>query len=158
MASELRVDRIIPVNGVPTGGGGGIIQVVQGSYSTQTSFTTGSYADTGLTASITPTSSASKILIIVHHASCSKDTTSSSGRFDTILLRGSTEITKFGDNDAYTATTVDNHIGTVSTTYLDSPATTSTVTYKTQIKNEAGTVYFCINNAKSTLTLMEVSG
>ena len=29
MASELRVDKIIPVNGIPTGGGGGIIQIKQ---------------------------------------------------------------------------------------------------------------------------------
>ena len=29
MASQLRVDKILPVDGAPTGGGGGIIQVVQ---------------------------------------------------------------------------------------------------------------------------------
>ena len=29
MASELRVDKIIPTAGVPTGGGGGIVQTVQ---------------------------------------------------------------------------------------------------------------------------------
>ena len=28
MSSELRVDKIVPVDGVPTGGGGGVIQVV----------------------------------------------------------------------------------------------------------------------------------
>ena len=71
--SQLKVNSIIPVSGVPTGGGGGIIQVVtathnsqvtqasNGSGSTQTTLT-----DTGLTASITPTSNSSKVLVMVH--------------------------------------------------------------------------------------------
>ena len=33
MSSELRVDKIVPVDGVPTGGGGGIVQVKQAQHS-----------------------------------------------------------------------------------------------------------------------------
>jgi len=68
MASELRVDRIIPVNGVPTGGGGGVIQVVNTTFVTALSGTVASRVDTGLSLTITPTSSSSKILVFVNLA------------------------------------------------------------------------------------------
>ncbi len=62
--SQLKVNSIIPVAGVPTGGGGGIIQVVQAVKDDTATFTTTSFTDiTGLSASITPTSSSSKILV-----------------------------------------------------------------------------------------------
>ena len=66
MASELRVDKIVPTTGVPTGGGGGIIQVVHASTQTaqEQDFSAGStFVDTGLSASITPKFSTSKILV-----------------------------------------------------------------------------------------------
>ena len=64
MSSELRVDRILPVDGAPTGGGGSIIQVVQGTFGGQFSTTSTSLVDQGLTATITPKFSTSKILAI----------------------------------------------------------------------------------------------
>ena len=66
MSSQLRVDKILPVDGAPTGGGGGIIQVVTSSTQTGQSqaFSAGStFVDTGLSASITPKFSTSKILV-----------------------------------------------------------------------------------------------
>jgi len=64
MASELRVDRIIPVNGVPTGGGGGIVQVKHVDFSTtQASVNSTSYQDSGLSIDFTPIRSDSKILV-----------------------------------------------------------------------------------------------
>lgn len=68
MASELRVDRVIPVNGVPTGGGGGIIQVVQTAKTdTWASDMATNYPNfeevTGLNVSITPKFATSKILV-----------------------------------------------------------------------------------------------
>ena len=50
MASELRVDKIVPVDGVPSGGGGGVIQVVFGSTTTQAKRT---YASGEIVQSIT---------------------------------------------------------------------------------------------------------
>ena len=64
MASELRVDKIIPTGGVPTGGGGGIIQV-KNTLKTDT-FTTQStsFTDvTGLSVTITASSASNKILV-----------------------------------------------------------------------------------------------
>ena len=67
MASELRVDKIVPTNGAPTGGGGGIVQVVSTNVdSTSTiSLTTAStyYEITALTTTITTVSANSKILV-----------------------------------------------------------------------------------------------
>ena len=60
MASKLRVNQIEPVNGIPTGGGGGIIQVVQGTSTTGKTIDSTSYMATNLYATITPTSSSSK--------------------------------------------------------------------------------------------------
>ena len=70
MASELRVDKIIPTAGVPTGGGGGIIQIVEVGHSTEHSITATSPQQI-FSASITPKFSTSKIRlelnIFVYH-------------------------------------------------------------------------------------------
>ena len=66
--SQIKVNSIIPVAGVPTGGGGGIIQTVQTIKTDTASFTIptqGVYDYTGFSASITPTSSTSKILVSI---------------------------------------------------------------------------------------------
>ena len=65
MSSELRVDRIIPTDGVPTGGGGDIVQTIIGTDNReQINFNTASET-TLMTATITPKSTSSKILVIV---------------------------------------------------------------------------------------------
>ena len=64
MASELRVDKIVPTDGVPTGGGGGIIQVVgQRLSASRVQMSGSSYTELGDDAIITPHFSTSKILI-----------------------------------------------------------------------------------------------
>jgi len=140
--------------------GGKVLQVVFGSYATQATSATNALADTGLTATITPTSSTSKILVIVSQQGVYK------GDLTTVvlnLLRGSTTILKMGQITGYTNTTAFNAVGTVTSSYLDSPATTSATTYKTQFANYAsyGTVYVQgyiadAASAVSTITLMEI--
>ena len=64
MASQLRVDKILPVDGAPTSGGGGIIQVVSATKTDTFSATANQTVDiTGLSVTITPKFSSSKILI-----------------------------------------------------------------------------------------------
>ena len=64
MSSELRVDKIIPTSGVPTGGGGGIIQVVSANKTDYQSTQSGTYVDiTSLSCTITPKFATSKIFV-----------------------------------------------------------------------------------------------
>ena len=63
--SKLKVNSIIPVSGVPTGGGGGIVQVKHTTKDDYFSTGSSSFTDvTGLSVAITPTSSSSKIFIM----------------------------------------------------------------------------------------------
>lgn len=136
---------------------GSVLQVVNATYGTQTTSTTASYADTGLTASITPSNSSNKILVIVNQVSIYKT------GFDTsvniYLVRNSTNIVQFGRLASGTGSAAGVMTST-GTSYLDSPATTSSVTYKTQFNNDtpAGTVYVQFGGGVSTITLMEIKG
>jgi len=137
---------------------GSVIQVVNATSSTETGSSSSTYADTTLTASITPTSASSKILIIVHQCGIGKQ--DSNTRINLRLLRGSTELYKFENNSAGSdGGTGANYIGGSGTTYLDSPATTSSTTYKTQLASQANSsaVYAQLNSSTSSITLMEIA-
>jgi hypothetical protein len=131
-----------------------ILQVVSGSTTTVVSSTSTTYIDSGITATITPRSSSSKILVAVaEHLYCSTANTEANVQ----LVRGSTAIQVFGSILLSTAGSI---TGTFSTLALDSPATTSATTYKTQFARQAGTgiVYGAGTNGwTSTIILMEVS-
>ena len=148
----------IPKAALPTGS---VLQVVNATYSTTTSSSSSTFADTGLTASITPTSSSSKILVLVNQAGCGKD--SNDTYLMLRLLRGSTTISDFERTGGGTASTARNFMGSCSVCYLDSPATTSSTTYKTQLasSNNNAIVYTQLNNggvtAMSTITLLEIA-
>ena len=170
--SQLKVNSIIPVSGVPTGGGGGIIQIVSTTKTDTFSTSSSSMADiTGLSVTITPSSNSSKILILVHCTGNGNGSTRVSFR----LMRGSTLI---GAGDANQdrgrtfggifAPNNDNTTETVSTVHLDSPATTSATTYKVQVTQGTGqTVYVnrsdsysnhsTHNSGTSSITVMEVT-
>jgi hypothetical protein len=143
--------------------GGKVLQVVYGSYATEVSSSSSTLADTGLTATITPTSATSTILIIVSQNGVLKTVQDSLNRVRIELLRGSTSIFKMGDSTGFTNSAVVNQIGTVSGTYVDSPATTSATTYKTQFasgNNTAGVrvqhFYDDAAAAVSSITLFEI--
>ena len=91
MASELRVDKIIPTTGAPTNGGGGIIQVVQAvkTDAEELSSTTTEQLITGMQATITPKFATSKVLVqVVLHAAVG----GSFAYHYAVLKRGSTAI------------------------------------------------------------------
>jgi hypothetical protein len=136
-----------------------ILQVVQGTYSTPVVSSSTTFADTGLSATITPQSSTSKILVLVHQASCGKVAGNTQTHMYLQLLRNATSVIVFDGSATYTNSSADNYIGTVSTAYLDSPATTSAITYKTQFRNNvnAASVAVQVNSVTSTITLLEVS-
>ena len=140
MASELRVDKIVPTDGVPTGGGGGIIQVVQtikkDQFTTASTVSSGGYVDlTGLSATITPKFNTSKILVEAHIYNSNNNAVNFFR-----ILRGSTFIeqpsgtSSSGANwNAHGFSYFDHSFqDTTVMKILDSPATTSATTYKVQ--------------------------
>lgn len=143
-------------------GGGKVLQVVNATYSTQATTSSSTYADTGLTATITPTSTASKILVFANISGCGKAPTSMNGAMELRVLRGaSTSIIEFEKYFGYSGTVYELNAGTCATNYLDSPATTSATTYKVQFKNSGvgggvGTYYIHTGSSVSTITLMEI--
>jgi hypothetical protein len=137
---------------------GSVLQVVSATYAVEVSTTSGSYIDTGLTAAITPTSTSSKILVLVSQNGVQKD--AGNGGVYGQLLRGSTVLAILAQNVAYTANTDQNRIGSGwSSNYLDSPATTSATTYKTQFRAFNGVgAKVQGSEATSAITLMEIAG
>ena len=163
--SELRTNRIVPRDGLPSGSSGGIIQVKQTVDSTTETITDTNYNDAGgLSVSITPTRSDSKILIMATtNVQAFRSAQEVSGGLR--LVRDSTEIIEYpyafvlesgtsGNGRIFYNT---NH----SATYLDSPNTTSAVTYKVQLKvygtSNNNRLSYNQNSSKSTILVMEVS-
>ena len=167
--SQLKVNSIIPVSGVPTGGGGGIIQVVQTNFTGNETTSSTSFGATSISVNITPTASSSKVYVMLTSGWYS-------GGSDQIFLqlrRGSTVLLPYTGSAG--ATTVagasamlDGSVGgraheSWNLNVLDSPSTTSAITYA---------VYWKVNNGTarlgkwghnddfgnvSTITAMEVS-
>jgi hypothetical protein len=137
-------------------GGGKVLQVVAANYSTQASSSTATFADTGLTATITPSSATSTILVLVNQNGVQKR--SSDTAVAIRLVRGATTLAALDNEAAGTDSSANNNIGTVGTAYLDSPATTSATTYKTQFNSGAGTASTRVQNgsAVSTIVLIEI--
>tara|TARA_A100001391_G_scaffold191457_2_gene164826 strand:+ start:558 stop:1109 length:552 start_codon:yes stop_codon:yes gene_type:complete len=141
--------------------GGKVLQVInaqQGSFNTNS----GSFQDTGLTASITPSATSSKIFVIVSLVSARKHTNDTS--LVARALRDSTEIVCFESFGGYTGNTNENGFGGTGTSYLDSPSSTSALTYKVQIKSamsnatvEIGGWQTGSERGKSTISLMEIA-
>jgi hypothetical protein len=144
----------VPTWATPAGGGGKVLQVVQGTTTTQTTSSSATYADTTLTATITPTLSTSKVLIFVTQNGVGKD---NNVGLNLKLLRGGTDLALIGNFIGNTSTTTSNRIGSASINYLDAPATTSATTYKTQLASPSGATSYVQNSSSvSTITLMEI--
>jgi len=143
---------------------GKILQVVHGITTTEVShLSNGSQVDTGLTATITPSATSSKILVLISQSNKVERGSAVLLNYELRLLRDSTTIeywdsvcaeevqnggSKYGSNHAY-------H-------YQDTPSSTSSLVYKTTgriVSNGGGrTVIFQDASAPSTITLMEIEG
>ena len=141
--------------------GGKVLQVVSATTQTEAASSSGSYTDTNLTASITPSSASNKILVLINQC---MGKTGGDNYINLKLLRGATEIggtSSLSGSAAYTSNADYNYIGTgFSCSFLDSPNTTSSTTYKTQFAR-AGTggaeARAQIDAGASYITLIEIA-
>ena len=173
MASELRVDRIIPVNGVPTNGGGSILQVmpIYGLATPLTTSTTTSYASMGLSGTITPLRTDSKIYISINVMFGGDIDNDSQGNVTAAfsvrraIAGGSpTDIFTMGSSSEVLDLGGQSRVKTTNWNFIDSPNTISQVTYDMEYKmgNSAGRSLFVgrssLPNNGGQMILMEVSG
>ena len=163
MSSQLRVDKILPVDGAPTGGGGGIIQVVGTNNTTQVSTTTTSLenpTDSGMSVTLTPKFATSKILIMIN-ASMKGD--GSNANVNALIKRNGTLINYSPcANDGVLDYAINFTSGNSSWAFFDSPNSTSALTYGFFFSRYggSGTAYFNNNSGDlscSTMTAMEIS-
>jgi hypothetical protein len=133
---------------------GRIIQTVQTNNGTQTNNTGTSYAGTGFTASITPTSISSKILILLY-APLWQTSGFGGNAFLTLYRNGSAFIASGSDIIVLSAPG-QNMYGSVSFNYIDSPASTSTLVYQPYIRADTGGNAYFNGTGAATLTLLEI--
>jgi len=171
--SQLKVNSIVPVGGLPSGASGGIIQIVSTTKTDTFSATsTSTAADiTGMSVTITPSSNSNKVFVMYSvHVSADGNY----GGQGLILVRGSTEIAigdAAGSRPRVTSLVKGNEAygNVLSQHFLDSPATTSATTYKLQHRDSSTDNPIYINRNRtdsnntgyvrtsSSITVMEVT-
>ena len=171
MTSELRVDKIVPIDGVPADGAGGVIQMKQALKTDAFSTSSTSFVDiTGLSVTLTPKFSTSKFLVTYHvtvgHTTQTQNTVQlvrQVGGSDTVInpvaYNQGTSIQFFGSSNAGWDR------GVMAYQIIDSPGTLSAVNYRlrTYIYSASHTQYVnrCHNSSNNTgtsvLTVMEIS-
>ncbi len=142
---------IVTTNTMPAGS---ILQVVQTTFTTEFSTTSTSFVSTGFAASITPSKTSSKILVMVN-----TQQTNITAAVDTYftVYRGATNIGIGAQSSLARYVATSGYVITpVAISYLDSPATTSSTTYTAYFKTVATTAY--VNSGYAgTITLLEVA-
>ena len=138
---------------------GSVLQVVMDTDSTERTVSDTTFIDSGLSQAITPSSTSSKILVVVSQSGVYSHTSGSQKQYR--LLRDSTEIARI--EDVMFDGLADDLGQQIGYSYLDSPATTSEITYKTQFANRGGSQSFSVNHygsvaLSSSLILMEIAG
>ena len=148
--------------------GGKVLQVVQATYSTATTVASTTFTDSGLTASITPSSATSKVLVLYSMAVQSSR--------DNFNAYGAQRLVRGGTNILAAASGLQNAIGMsietsatensmavnamISGNYLDEPATTSATTYKIQLATfntaNSGNIIGQYGDFPSQMILMEI--
>ena len=180
--SELRTNRIVPRDGLTSGAGigGGIIQVKSTTITNTFDNDQETFADvTGVTVTITPTRSDSKILVM-YNGQVGMEATNRMGHIRIVRVIGGTTKTDLyvGDqgqsNQARASSSVASPynymLASFSGTFMDSPATTSPVTYKMQIaagdqgykvnvgRDDGNSNEFSRARVPTSITVMEISG
>jgi len=138
-----------------SGVGGKVLQVISTSTTDETATTSTSWVNTTLTANITPSSTSNKIFII---ASTNSQSAGSNERNNLSIFRDSTNL---GDtNQGFGRSLNANELMEKATiSYLDSPNTTSQITYTIKLRStNGGSVSVNNNGSRGAVTLMEIAG
>ena len=168
MASQLRVDKIVPVDGAPSGGGGGIVQVKCTTKQDMFSTSSTSFVDiTGLNVSITPKFSTSKMLVTVHVFANCEDASMLRLMFDSTAVGNGTASDQDANHQGFAMVRQDD--GNLGSGYgiqlLHTPGDTSSHTYKIQGRATSSSYSLGINrridnqnySLSSSISVMEVS-
>ena len=156
--SELRTNRIVPRDGLPSGSYGGIIQVKYANYTASSqNFETTTYTDvTGVSVTISPTRADSAILIMLSF----NGNNGSSGRLRYQIVRtvGGSDTTLFMVQEALVDYGGSNiHVQGLGNNFVDTPSSTSAVTYKLQVSSHNGGAVAVNNNGRTDLIVMEIA-
>ncbi len=142
-------------------GGGKVLQVVMGQTTTSMTSTSTTLADTNLSASITPSSTSSKVLVLISQFI----TVAASGGENAskmVLQRSGSTVLDYSTNQfiriSGSNSSDPNFNSMAAINYLDSPSSTSSLTYKTQLASFTGgrTVVAQQNSLPSQIILMEI--
>jgi hypothetical protein len=179
MASKIKVDELETADGsgtialqnqlsgmtgvsMPTGS---VLQVVNGNTSTAvTSTAVSTWVDTGITATITPSSTSSKIIVQINICGIWRNSGEAWNRAGFQFLRGSTVIGVTALAQGWDRTTSENREAGAMYSIYDSPSTTSATTYKVQFQAEAlsSTTGIAVqkdgNSGQSNIFLYEIAG
>ena len=139
-------------------GVGKVLQVVSANTTSSTTNTSTNYTATSLTASITPSSTSSKILVMVLGGEC--DTGGTNQVMNITIYKNATTNLGNGANGTGTIYGTSSRVqGIPSMGVYDSPATTSSTAYALWIRcGNGGTVTFNANAVLATIVLMEIAG
>ena len=146
----------VNVSGTAGTGFGKILQAVSATDSTTRNTTSSSFvtASNTLSVDITPSSTSNKIFIIVNAGGYINNT----GDANYTIYRDSTNL---GGSNGMTTMYNDTSAqinGSIAMSYLDSPSSTSELTYQVYLKANAGTVYINYPNGKASITAFEIAG
>ena len=135
-----------------------VLQVVTGSTTAITTSNTDTFIATNLTATITPSSTSSKILVFVNHPSCNKTSANQNNSLTLVLQRDLVDIKTLCVFGGYTNSTMNFFFGQTGL-FLDSPASVSALTYRTVFSSSLNTAGIIVqaNGVESQIVLMEIS-
>ena len=142
---------------------GTVLQVVTATHSTAVTNSTTTYANTGLTATITPKSSSSKILVLVNHSVCENSAGDAGNGLDMQIHRqvGSGSFSNVYQvvKDCGFTNSAGRMFFSASNVFLDTPSSTSVLTYKTMFANRVAFSYVEVQTSSnsSSITLMEIA-
>ena len=155
-AANINDTSIGNITALPAGVGGKVLQVVTATDSTTRNTTSSSFvtASNTLSVNITPSSTSSKIFIIVSAAGYINAT----GNANYTIYRESTNLGgSNGMTTMYNETAAQIN-SSIAMSYLDSPSSTSELTYQVYFKTAAGTAYLNYPSATASITAYEIAG